>query len=145
VSGVAGHRAIAGGLVLGAAVTWDISNVGAVAGVMATAYGVSLAAVGLLTTALFLTHLAVQIPGGRLIDRVGARSVGVAALVIVASANVLALTTPSLAVGLSARMLMGSAPGPASSRGSISCAPAAAGRSGRAPTGAPRWPPAGWR
>ena len=92
---------------LGAAVTWDISNVGSVAGVMAAAYGVSLAAVGLLTTALFLTHLAVQIPGGRLIDRVGARNVGVAALLIVAAANALALTTPTLAVGLSARTLMG--------------------------------------
>lgn len=92
---------------LGAAVTWDISNVGAVAGVMGAAYGVSLAAIGLLTTALFLTHLAVQIPGGRLIDRAGARSVGTAALVIVAAANALALTTPTLAVGLSARTLMG--------------------------------------
>ena len=58
---------------LGAAVTWNISNVGAIAGVMGASYGVSLAAVGLLTTGLFVTHLAVQIPGGRLIDRVGAR------------------------------------------------------------------------
>jgi MFS family permease len=107
MNAVAGHRAIAGGLVLGAAVTWDISNVGAVASVESEAYGVSLAAVGLLTTALFLTHLAVQIPGGRLIDRIGAREVGLAALVIVASANAIALLAPSLAVGLGARALMG--------------------------------------
>ena len=52
---------------LGAAVTWNISNVGAIASVMGASYGVSLAAVGLLTTGLFATHLAVQIPGGRLI------------------------------------------------------------------------------
>ena len=58
---------------------------------MGDAYGVSLAAVGLLTTALFVTHLAVQIPGGRLIDRVGARTVGLAALAIVAAANAIAL------------------------------------------------------
>ena len=68
--------------------TWNISNVGAVAGrAWATSYGVSLAAVGLLTTALFVTHLAVQIPGGRLIDRVGARRIGLAALAVVAAGN----------------------------------------------------------
>jgi predicted MFS family arabinose efflux permease len=93
--------------VLGAAVTWNISNVGAVAGALSDGYGVSLAAVGLLTTALFLTHLAVQIPGGRLIDRIGARTVGLAALVIVAGANALALLAPSFALGLGARTLMG--------------------------------------
>ena len=87
--------------------TWDISNVGAVADDLGEVYGVSLAAVGLLTTALFVTHLAVQIPGGRLIDRVGARSVGLAALAIVAAANAIALTAPSLGVGLGARLLMG--------------------------------------
>jgi predicted MFS family arabinose efflux permease len=93
--------------VLGAAVTWDIANVGAVAEDMSDAYGVSLAAVGLLTTALFATHLAVQIPGGRVIDRIGARTVGLAALAIVAAANAIALTAPSLGVGLGARVLMG--------------------------------------
>ena len=92
---------------LGAAVTWNISNVGAVAGVMGAGYGVSLAAVGLLTTSLFVTHLAVQIPGGRLIDRVGARGVGLASLAVVAAANAIALTDPTLGVGLAARALMG--------------------------------------
>lgn len=92
---------------LGAGVTWNISNVGAVADEMGAGYGVSLAAVGLLTTALFLTHLLVQIPGGRLIDRVGARAVGLAALAVVAAGNAVALTTPSLGVGLAARVLMG--------------------------------------
>ena len=92
---------------LGAAVTWNISNVGAVAGVMSSSYGVSLAAVGLLTTALFATHLAVQIPGGRLIDRVGARGVGLAALAVVAVGNAIALLDPSLGVGLAGRIVMG--------------------------------------
>lgn len=98
---------IAGGLVLGASVTWNISNVGAVAGVMSASYGVSLAAVGLLTTALFVTHLAVQIPGGRLIDRVGPRSVGLAALAVVAAGNAIALIGPSLGLGLAGRIVMG--------------------------------------
>ena len=92
---------------LGAAVTWNISNVGAIATVESESYGVSLAAVGLLTTALFVTHLAVQIPGGRLIDRVGSRTVGLAALAVVAAGNALALTSPMLAVGLGSRALMG--------------------------------------
>ena len=98
---------IAAGLVLGAAVTWNISNVGAIAAVESASYGVSLAAVGLLTTALFVTHLAVQIPGGRLVDRVGARNVGLVALAIVAAGNAIALTSPALGVGLAARALMG--------------------------------------
>jgi predicted MFS family arabinose efflux permease len=88
-------------------VTWNISNVGAIATVAGASYGVSLAAVGFLTTALFVTHLAVQIPGGRLIDRVGARVVGVVALAIVALGNAIALTSPTLGVGLGARALMG--------------------------------------
>ena len=92
---------------LGAAVTWNISNVGAIAGVMGASYGVSLAAVGLLTTGLFATHLAVQIPGGRLIDRVGARGIGLASLAVVAAANGLALLDSSLELGLAARVLMG--------------------------------------
>jgi MFS family permease len=93
--------------VLGAAVTWNISNVGAIASVMGASYGVSLAAVGLLTTGLFATHLAVQIPGGRLIDRVGARGIGLASLAVVAAANGLALLDSSLELGLAARVLMG--------------------------------------
>ncbi|WP_411277957.1 MFS transporter [Gaiella sp.] len=87
--------------------TWNISNVGAIATVESESYGVSLATVGLLTTALFVTHLAVQIPGGRLIDRVGARNVGLVALVIVAAGNAIALTSPTLEIGLGARALMG--------------------------------------
>lgn len=87
--------------------TWNISNVGAIAAVESTSYGVSLAAVGLLTTALFVTHLAVQIPGGRLIDRIGARSIGLCALAIVAAGNAIALASPALEVGLAGRALMG--------------------------------------
>ena len=48
-----------------------------------------------------------QIPGGRLIDRIGARTVGLAALAVVAAGNALALTAPSLGLGLGARLLMG--------------------------------------
>jgi cyanate permease len=93
--------------VLGAGVTWNISNVGAVADPLRAAYGTSLAAIGLLTTALFLTHLLVQVPGGRLIDRVGARRIGLASLAVVAAGNGIALATASLPLGLAGRALMG--------------------------------------
>jgi MFS family permease len=78
-----------------------------VAGQLADAYGVSLAVVGLFTTALFLTHFLGQVPAGRLIDRHGARRVGLGALAIVAVANALALTAPRLEIVLGARLLMG--------------------------------------
>ena len=44
------RTAVAAGLVVGCFLTWNVSNVGAVADPLAEAYGVSLAAVGLLTT-----------------------------------------------------------------------------------------------
>ena len=58
------RRAILGGCALGLATGWNVSNTGAVAQQLAHRYGVGLATVGLLTTALFLTHLLMQIPGG---------------------------------------------------------------------------------
>jgi len=71
---------VVGGLAVGGCLTWNVSNVGAVADPLADAYGVSLAAIGLLTTALFVTHLLVQLPAGRAADRYGARIVALAAI-----------------------------------------------------------------
>jgi hypothetical protein len=51
-----------GGLALAASAGWNLANVGAVAGRTSAAYGVGLAVVGLFTTALVLTHAAMQIP-----------------------------------------------------------------------------------
>ena len=69
-------RAAAGGLALALTAGWSLANIGAVADRISDAYGVSLAVVGLITTALLVTHAAVQIPAGRLCDRYGARLVG---------------------------------------------------------------------
>lgn len=91
----------------GITVGWQVANVGSVADTVAEGYGVSLAAVGLLTTALFLTHLAVQLPAGRLIDRVGARIVAIWGIGLVGAMNALALLAPEFSLGLSARALMG--------------------------------------
>lgn len=74
---------------------------------MAAAYGVRLAAIGLLTSALFLAHAAVQLPAGRAIDRWGARGVGIASLLALAVGNLVALTVKDYWAALGARFLMG--------------------------------------
>src|ERR671935_3267331 len=79
--------AAAGGVALGFAVGWNVANTGAVAGPLADAYDVPLAAVGLLTTALFVTHFVSQIPGGRLVDRIGARRAGRRAVGVILAGN----------------------------------------------------------
>ena len=99
--------AIAAGLAVGCLVTWNVSNVGAVADPLAVAYGVSLAAVGLLTTALFVAVLASQLPAGRWCDRYGARNVALAACAAAALGNALLLLDDSYAVGLAGRFVAG--------------------------------------
>jgi MFS family permease len=100
-------RAVVGGLALGFAVGWNVANTGAVAGPLADAYDVPLAAVGLLTTALFVTHFVSQIPGGRLVDRIGARRSGLGAIGLIVGGNALALVAPSFPLGLAARLVIG--------------------------------------
>ena len=73
-----------GGCALGFATGWNIANTGSVAGQLAGAYGVGLAAIGLFTTALFITHAGMQIPAGRAADRFGARRTGMVALTLIA-------------------------------------------------------------
>ena len=67
--------AVVAGVVVGCFLTWNVTNVGAVADPLAATCSVSLAAIGLLTTALFVTHLAAQLPAGIWSDRYGARAV----------------------------------------------------------------------
>lgn len=58
------------------------------AGALRSDFGFSQASAGLLTTGIFLTHALMQIPGGRLSDRLGASRIMVVALAWVALANV---------------------------------------------------------
>jgi MFS family permease len=101
------RHAVLGGCALGLATGWNVANLGAVASTLAGAYGVSLAVVGLFTTALFVTHLAMQIPGGRAADRFGARRAGLVGLVITVAFNAVALIAPEPALALAARALIG--------------------------------------
>jgi MFS family permease len=85
------HAATVGGSLVGLAIGWNITNVGAIAEPLSRAYGVGLAVVGLFTASLFLVHALVQIPGGRLADRQGAWSVALGSLLVVAVGNGLLL------------------------------------------------------
>ncbi|HEU0246053.1 MAG TPA: MFS transporter [Gaiellaceae bacterium] len=87
--------------------TWNVSNVGAVADPLASEYGVSIAAIGLLTTALFVTHLAVQLPAGRSADRLGARSVALVAIAAAVAGNVILLSGDDFAIALLGRAVVG--------------------------------------
>ena len=99
--------ATAAGFALGAAVGFNIANVGPAAEVVSRAYGVRLGTVGFLTTALFVTHLAMQIPGGKLVDERGARNLGTVALAVIVLGNILALLVGSFAIALVGRLIAG--------------------------------------
>jgi len=106
----AGRSARAGvlaGLAVGVAVGWNTANVGAVAAVSAEAYGVALAVVGLFTTALFVTHLATQVPGGRLVDRFGAHRVCILGATLIACGAAASMIAPAPALAIGARALTG--------------------------------------
>jgi MFS family permease len=100
-------RAALGGFALAATAGWNLANVGAVAGRTAEAYGVGLAVVGLFTTALVLTHAGMQIWVGRLCDRVGARAVGAAGLIVIALASVAGLSYRNAAFAIGMRLVSG--------------------------------------
>ena len=98
---------VAAGLAIGCFLTWNVSNVGAVADPLAEAYDTSLAVIGLLTTALFVTHLAAQLPAGMWSDRFGAHRVGLAACVAAALGNAVLLVDASIDVATAGRLVVG--------------------------------------
>jgi MFS family permease len=100
-------RALVGGCALGLATGWNISNTGAIATQLSHRYGVGLATVGLLTTALFTTHLAAQIPGGRASDRFGARRAGLLALVVIVVFSAASMAAPVAWLAIVTRALTG--------------------------------------
>ena len=79
------------GCALGATSGWNFGNLGGIASELADAYGVGLATIGLLTTAMVMTHLAIQIPGGKASDRFGPARAGALALAVLCAGNALAL------------------------------------------------------
>ena len=100
-------RATAGGLAPALSAGWNVANVGAVATGLSHAYGVSLAVIGLFTTALFITHAALQVPAGRLCDRFGAKLVGVTGLLVTGAGSALALTWREAWFAIGMRLVAG--------------------------------------
>jgi MFS transporter, NNP family, nitrate/nitrite transporter len=100
-------RATVGGCALGVAAAWPVTNIGAIADAIADDYGVSLATVGLFTTALFVVHASMQIPAGKVVDAVGARRVGFVGLLIIVATSALALAAPDPGLVIASRALTG--------------------------------------
>ncbi len=101
------RRGVVVGCLLGLASGWNVGNIGGITSEVAAVYDVPLAVVGLFTTALYVTHTAIQIPGGRASDRFGPARAGMAALGFIAVGNLLALTAAEPAVALVARAITG--------------------------------------
>ena len=100
-------KALAGGCAVGFAAGWNIADTGAVADELATAYDSSLAVIGLFTAALFLVHLVMQLPAGRLSDRFGPARVCAVGLAAMLACNLLAAIAPEPWLALGARAAMG--------------------------------------
>lgn len=100
-------RAVAGGSAVGFSAGWNIADTGAVAEELADAYGTSLGVIGLFTAVLFLVHMLMQLPAGRLSDRLGPARVCGAGLAVMAVGNVLASIAPEPGLALAARALLG--------------------------------------
>jgi MFS family permease len=100
-------RALVGGSAVGFAAGWNIADTGGVAEDLADAYAVSLGVVGLFTAVLFLVHLVMQLPAGRLSDRFGPARTCTAGLAVLAFGNAIAAIAPEAWLALGARGLMG--------------------------------------
>lgn len=101
------RRGFITGTALGICSGWNIGNLGGIASELARSYGVGLATVGLFTSALFLTHMTVQVPGGRATDRFGPVHAGAIALLFICSGNLIALSAPRLELAIAGRALTG--------------------------------------
>jgi MFS family permease len=98
---------VAAGLAVGGCLTWNVANVGAVADPLAEHYDVSLTTIGLLTTALFVTHLAVQLPAGRGADRFGSQWIALGAITAGVAGNCLLLLDGGIELAFVARAVVG--------------------------------------
>src|SRR5918999_2931417 len=100
-------QGVVAGCALGATSGWNFGNLGGIASELAGAYGVGLATIGLLTTAMVMTHLAIQIPGGKASDRFGPARAGAMALLVLCAGNALALAGPEAGLAVAARAIVG--------------------------------------
>jgi MFS family permease len=109
-------------------VSWNLTNTGAIASVLASHYDSGLVVVGLLTSIAFAAEFVVMIPGGRAIDRYGARLVALVSIALSAVGNALLLIVPGVAAALVLRWLIGFGVGAGFVAGSVWIASDARGR-----------------
>jgi MFS family permease len=86
-SGQAQRAAVISGCIVAFAYAANYTNHGPLAPALMREFGFNNALAGLLTTGIFATHAGMQIPGGHLVDRLGAKRVLLCALVWVALGN----------------------------------------------------------
>jgi MFS family permease len=96
-----------GGIAVGVAVGWNIAVIGPVATTLSHVYGVSLTVVLLFVTVQFVTHLVMQVPGGRAADRLGARTSTLIGLGLILLGNAVCLLGPYAALGFLGRAIVG--------------------------------------
>jgi MFS family permease len=118
----------AGGCIAGLAVSWNLTNTGAIASVLAAHYHAGLVVVGLLASIAFAAEFVVMIPGGRTIDRYGARNVALVSIAISALGNALLLVLPGIGAALVLRFTIGFGVGAGFVAGSVWIASEARGR-----------------
>jgi MFS family permease len=99
--------AVVASSVAGVAYGANFTNIGAVAERVASGYGVGLATVGLFTTSLAAMHALTQIPGGRLVDRIGGRTLSLCAVAGLILCNAILLTAPQPGLALTLRAVAG--------------------------------------
>ena len=73
---------------LGVVFSANYTNHGPLISTLVREWGISLSVAGFLTTAIFITHGILQIPGGALADRFGAKNVGTIGLAIITVCNI---------------------------------------------------------
>ncbi len=74
---------------VGFVLSCNYTNHGPLLPVLIQVFGITLGAAGLFTTAIFLAHALLQIPGGAMSDRFGAKQVGTFGLIVIAAGNIL--------------------------------------------------------
>ncbi len=96
-----------GGIAVGAAVGWNIAVIGPIATHLSRVYGVSLTVVLLFVTVQFVTHMVMQIPGGRAADLLGARTSTLIGLGLILVGNVVCLAGPHALLAFLGRGVVG--------------------------------------
>lgn len=96
-----------GGIAVAVAVGWNIAVIGPVATRLSHVYGISLTVVLLFVTVQFVMHMVMQVPGGIVADRIGARTCALIGVAVIIAGNAVSLPAPQAWLGLLGRAIVG--------------------------------------